>query len=74
VSVTLLTFETRSFSFQAVGTDRDHAWQVLADLWERWCDRTGADPRLLDECRDDVHEMTLTPGGMFVDREPWGAQ
>ena len=67
----LLTFETRNFTFQAVGATREEAWAALENLWTTGAQRQGADPGLLAESRDDVHEMIIKPGATYVDREPW---
>ncbi len=71
MTLVLLRWETRHFTWQATGTTEAEAWAVLRAMWGNWCRRSGADRKLLDQFKDDVMVVTLTPGAAYRDWEPY---
>lgn len=70
--ITLLTWRTENFLFQATGATTAQAWANLKTFWADWCTQQIADPRLLIKCRDDVHAQRLSPmTPALVDGAPW---
>ncbi len=75
-ALVLAEWETRHFTWQAVGRTREEALAALRTMWADWCGDargTGADPDLLFEAINggDINYRDLSAGAIFQDWEPY---
>jgi len=57
-----LRFETRNFTFDAFGKTKAEAWTALRKGWAEHVKNTNADPGYLNEFKEDVQEIHVSPG------------
>lgn len=68
----LLEFDTRHYSFSAVGTSIDECLQALVSGWALHAEQSEADPDYVRDNLDSICLMPTYPGVLLRDREVIG--
>jgi len=67
--MTLATFETPNFTFQALGVSKSHSLNLLIRAWKRHCDTSGAELSYILDFEDDIQFLSIRTGSAWKDNE-----
>jgi len=62
-------FETPNFEFMAAGETVEQADEKLAEAWAKHANQYGSPAGYLEEYKEDVRYLEVSPGQAFRDKE-----